>query len=143
MSSARSREFFACGAMVSLLPGGHQCPHAPAEETAMDAIVLLREDHTTVENPFKRFEMTDDDDLAEPRANAAEVIEELTAHAWAEEQVSHPAAARAAAPQTTDHIPDVRKAIGRNRFTELGDQLESDKEKTSRNVPAMSSVASR
>ncbi|MER7955775.1 hemerythrin domain-containing protein [Streptomyces sp. NPDC096030] len=158
----------------------------------MDAIVLLREDHKTVERLFKRFEKTDDDDLAERRGIADEVIEELTVHAWIEEQVFYPAA-RDAAPDTTDHIlesieehhavvwmlselktmdpaderfkakmsvlmenvrhhveeeeqewfPDVRKAMGRNRLTEVGKQLETEKGKAPRDPLAVPSAASK
>ncbi|MFF1343098.1 hemerythrin domain-containing protein [Streptomyces sp. NPDC058290] len=147
----------------------------------MDGIVLLREDHKSVERLFKRFEKTADDDLAERRTIADEVVEELTVHAWIEEQVFYPAA-RQAAPETTVHIlesieehhavvwmlselkdmdsaderfkakmsvlmenvrhhveeeeqdwfPDVRKAMGRNRLTEFGDQLEAEKKKAER-----------
>ncbi|MFI8278062.1 hemerythrin domain-containing protein [Streptomyces sp. NPDC085929] len=157
----------------------------------MDAIVLLREDHKTVEKLFKRFEKTGDDDLAERRAIVDEVIEELTVHAWIEEQVFYPAA-REAVPETTDHIlesieehhavvwmlselkdmdasderfkakmsvlaenvrhhveeeeqdwfPDVRKAMGRKRLTELGDRLEGEKKRAPRDPLAVPSAAS-
>ncbi|MCB5166503.1 hemerythrin domain-containing protein [Streptomyces bambusae] len=69
----------------------------------MDGIVMLREDHKTVERLFKRFEKTDDGDVAERRDIADEVIGELTAHAWIEEQIFYPAA-REAAPDTVDHV---------------------------------------
>lgn len=69
----------------------------------MDAIVLLRDDHKTVEKLFKQFEKTADDDTAERRRIADQVIEELTVHAWIEEQIFYPAA-REAAPDTTDHV---------------------------------------
>ncbi|MEU6934795.1 hemerythrin domain-containing protein [Streptomyces sp. NPDC046374] len=69
----------------------------------MDAIVLLREDHKTVEKLFKRFEKTSDEDTAECRRIADEVTEELTVHAWIEEKFFYPAA-REAAPDTTDHV---------------------------------------
>ncbi|MEV4193390.1 hemerythrin domain-containing protein [Streptomyces toxytricini] len=69
----------------------------------MDAIVLLREDHKTVEKLFKRFEKTGDEDTEERREIADSVIEELTAHAWIEEQIFYPAA-REAAPDTSDHV---------------------------------------
>ncbi|MFF1497284.1 hemerythrin domain-containing protein [Streptomyces sp. NPDC058304] len=69
----------------------------------MDAIVLLREDHKTVEELFKQFEKTGDEDAAERRRIADEVIEELTVHAWIEEQYFYPAA-REAAPDTEDHV---------------------------------------
>ncbi|MFF7713238.1 hemerythrin domain-containing protein [Streptomyces sp. NPDC007988] len=154
----------------------------------MDAIVLLREDHKTVEKLFKRFEKTDDDDTAERREIADQVIEELTVHAWIEEQVFYPAA-REAAPETADHVlesieehhvvvwmlseikdldpaderfkakmsvlmenvrhhveeeeqdwfPDVRKAMGRKRLTELGEQMEQEKRKAPREPLAVPS----
>ncbi|MEU5219661.1 hemerythrin domain-containing protein [Streptomyces sp. NPDC020807] len=69
----------------------------------MDAIVLLREDHKTVEKLFKGFERADDDDLRGKRELADEVIRELTTHAWIEERVFYPAA-REAAPDTKDHV---------------------------------------
>ncbi|THA51372.1 hemerythrin domain-containing protein [Streptomyces sp. A1136] len=155
----------------------------------MDAIVLLRDDHKTVEKLFKRFEKTGDDDLTERRRIVDEVIEELTVHAWIEERIFYPAA-REAAPDTTDHIlesieehhavvwmlselkgmdasderfkakmtvlmenvrhhveeeeqdwfPDVRKAMGRNRLTELGERLEAEKKKAPRDPLAVPSA---
>lgn len=158
----------------------------------MDAIVLLRDDHKTVEKLFRRFEKTGDDDVAERRTIADEVIEELTVHAWVEERIFYPAA-REAAPETTDHIlesieehhavvwmlselknmdpaderfkakmsvlmenvrhhveeeeqewfPQVRKAMGRKRLTELGDQLEAEKNKAPRDPLAVPSAASK
>ncbi|MFE2323816.1 hemerythrin domain-containing protein [Streptomyces sp. NPDC059385] len=158
----------------------------------MDAIVLLRDDHKTVEKLFKRFEKTGDDDGIERRTIVDEVIEELTVHAWVEERIFYPAA-REAAPETTDHIlesieehhavvwmlselknmdpaderfkakmsvlmenvrhhveeeeqewfPQVRKAMGRKRLTELGDQLEAEKNKAPRDPLAVPSAASK
>ncbi|WP_426361750.1 hemerythrin domain-containing protein [Streptomyces sp. E-08] len=158
----------------------------------MDAIVLLREDHKTVEKLFKRFEKTSDDDTAERRRIADEVIEELTVHAWIEERFFYPAA-REAAPDTTDHIlesieehhavvwmlseikdmdpgderfkakmtvlmeqvrhhveeeeqdwfPEVRKAMGRNRLTELGSELEAGKKQAPRHPLAVPSADSK
>jgi hemerythrin superfamily protein len=69
----------------------------------MDAIVLLKDDHKTVEKLFKAFEKADDDAHAEKRRIVDQVIEELTVHALIEEQVFYPAA-REAAPDTTDHV---------------------------------------
>ncbi|MGW8765880.1 hemerythrin domain-containing protein [Streptomyces sp. NPDC055815] len=69
----------------------------------MDGIVLLREDHKTVEKLFKGFERAGDDDLQRKRELADEVIRELTTHAWIEEKVFYPAA-REAAPDTKDHV---------------------------------------
>ncbi|MFJ4862239.1 MULTISPECIES: hemerythrin domain-containing protein [unclassified Streptomyces] len=144
----------------------------------MDGIVLLKEDHKTVEKLFKQFEKADDDAHAEKRKIADQVIDELTTHTWIEEKIFYPAA-REAAPDTKDHVlesieehhvvlwmlselkdmdaaderfdakmsvlmenvrhhveeeekewfPDVRKAMGRNRLTELGERMEAAKKK--------------
>ncbi|WP_030760982.1 hemerythrin domain-containing protein [Streptomyces griseus] len=69
----------------------------------MDGIVLLREDHKTVEKLFKEFERAGDDARDRKREIVDRVIEELTAHAWIEERIFYPAA-REAAPDTTDHV---------------------------------------
>ncbi|WP_418960799.1 hemerythrin domain-containing protein [Streptomyces tritici] len=69
----------------------------------MDGIVLLREDHKTVEKLFKEFERAGDDAHDRKRDIADEVIRELTTHAWIEERVFYPAA-RETAPETTDHV---------------------------------------
>ncbi len=69
----------------------------------MDAIVLLKEDHETVEKLFKEFEKAGDRAFATKRRIADQVIEELTAHAVIEEEVFYPAA-REAAPETADHV---------------------------------------
>lgn len=177
------------GGTDARLPVGSVC-HVEGME--MDAIVLLREDHKTVEKLFKRFERTGDDDLGERRSIVDEVIQELTVHAWIEERIFYPAA-REAAPKTTDHIlesieehhavvwmlselkdmdpaderfkakmtvlmenvrhhveeeekewfPDVRKAMGRNRLTEVGEQLEAEKSKASRDPLAVPSAAGK
>ncbi|MFF7177068.1 hemerythrin domain-containing protein [Streptomyces sp. NPDC008121] len=155
----------------------------------MDGIVLLREDHKTVEKLFKQFEKTDDDAHAERRSIVDQVIEELTVHAWIEEQIFYPAA-REGAPDTTDHIlesveehhavvwmlselkdmepaderfkakmsvlmenvrhhveeeeqewfPEVRKALGRNRLVELGDEMRKAKESAPRDPLAVPSA---
>nr|WSX47878.1 hemerythrin domain-containing protein [Streptomyces sp. NBC_00974] len=144
----------------------------------MDGIVLLKEDHKTVEKLFKQFEEAGDNAHAEKRKIADQVIEELTTHTWIEEMIFYPAA-REAAPDTKDHVlesveehhvvlwmlselkdldptderfdakmtvliesvrhhveeeekewfPDVRKAMGRNRLTELGAQMENAEKK--------------
>ncbi|MFE0736925.1 hemerythrin domain-containing protein [Streptomyces sp. NPDC058855] len=147
----------------------------------MDGIVLLREDHKTVEKLFKEFERAGEDAYRRKREIADEVIKELTAHAWIEERIFYPAA-REAAPDTKDHVlesveehhavlwmlselvdfdpederfdakmtvlmenvrhhveeeekewfPDVRKALGRNRLQELGEEMERER----KNAPA-------
>lgn len=149
-----------------------------AEEALVDGIVLLKEDHKTVEKLFKQFEEAGDNAHAEKRKIADQVIEELTTHTWIEEMIFYPAA-REAAPDTKDHVlesveehhvvlwmlselkdldptderfdakmtvliesvrhhveeeekewfPDVRKAMGRNRLTELGAQMENAEKK--------------
>ncbi|MFD9461250.1 hemerythrin domain-containing protein [Streptomyces sp. NPDC060027] len=144
----------------------------------MDGIVLLKEDHKTVEKLFKQFEKAGDKAHAEKRKIADQVIEELTTHTWIEEKIFYPAA-REAAPDTKDHVlesveehhvvlwmlselkdldpaderfdakmtvlienvrhhveeeetewfPEVRKAMGRNRLTDLGEQMAKAKQK--------------
>ncbi|MER6317026.1 hemerythrin domain-containing protein [Streptomyces sp. NPDC001581] len=142
----------------------------------MDGIVLLKEDHKTVEKLFKQFEKADEEAHSQKRKIVDQVIEELTTHAWIEERIFYPAA-REAAPDTKDHVlesveehhvvlwmlselkgldaaderfdakmsvlmenvrhhveeeekewfPDVRKAMGRNRLTELGKEMKAAK----------------
>ncbi|MEU1473564.1 hemerythrin domain-containing protein [Streptomyces sp. NPDC005761] len=144
----------------------------------MDGIVLLKEDHKTVEKLFKQFEKAGENAYAEKRRIADRVIDELTTHTWIEEKIFYPAV-REAAPDTKDDVlesveehhvmlwmlseletldpaderfdakmtvlmenvrhhveeeekewfPDVRKAMGRNRLAELGDQMEKAKKK--------------
>ncbi|MCX0243928.1 hemerythrin domain-containing protein [Streptomyces drozdowiczii] len=138
----------------------------------MDGIVLLKDDHKTVEKLFKRFEKAGDKAHAEKRKIVDRVIDELTTHTWIEEKIFYPAV-REAAPDTKDHVlesveehhvmvwllselkdldpaderfdakmtvlienvrhhveeeekewfPEVRKAMGRNRLTELGERM--------------------
>ncbi|MFE5144397.1 hemerythrin domain-containing protein [Streptomyces fagopyri] len=142
----------------------------------MDGIVLLKDDHKTVEKLFKQFEKAGEKAYAEKRRIADQVIEELTTHTFIEEKIFYPAA-REAAPDTKDHVlesveehhvvlwmlselksldaaderfdakmtvlienvrhhveeeekewfPEVRKAMGRNRLTEIGEKMEKAK----------------
>ena len=142
----------------------------------MDAIVLLKDDHKTVEKLFKQFEKAGEDATQEKRRLVDTIIQELVTHAYIEEQIFYPAA-REAAPDTKDHVlesveehhvvvwmlaelmkldasderfdakvsvlmenvrhhveeeekewfPQVRKAMGRKRLVELGEQLEKAK----------------
>jgi hemerythrin superfamily protein len=69
----------------------------------MDGIVLLKQDHKTVEGLFKQFEKAGDEAHATKRKIADQVIEELTAHAYVEEEIFYPEA-RKAVPQTEDHV---------------------------------------
>ncbi|PBC95153.1 hemerythrin HHE cation binding domain-containing protein [Streptomyces sp. Ag82_O1-15] len=144
----------------------------------MDGIVLLKEDHKTVEKLFKQLEKAGANAHAEKRKIADQVIEELTTHTWIEEKIFYPAA-READPGTKDDVlesveehhvvlwmlselkdldpaderfdakmtvlmenvrhhveeeekewfPNIRKAMGRNRLTELGEQMEAAKKK--------------
>jgi hemerythrin superfamily protein len=65
----------------------------------MDAITLLRADHKTVEQLFKRFEKAGDRAHVEKRQIVDRIIEELSVHAAIEEQVFYPVA-RATVPST-------------------------------------------
>jgi hemerythrin superfamily protein len=69
----------------------------------VDAIVLLKNDHKTVEKLFKQFEKAGDDALQQKRDLVDQIIEELSVHAYIEEQVFYPEA-RKAVPETEDHV---------------------------------------
>jgi hemerythrin superfamily protein len=67
----------------------------------MDAITLLKDDHKTVEQLFKRFEQAGDNAHVQKRQIVDRIIEELSVHAAIEEQVFYPVA-RASVPDTED-----------------------------------------
>jgi hemerythrin superfamily protein len=67
----------------------------------MDAITLLRNDHKTVEQLFKRFEKAGDGAMVEKRQIVDRIVEELSIHATIEEQLFYPVA-RATVPGTED-----------------------------------------
>jgi hemerythrin superfamily protein len=69
----------------------------------MDAIVLLKDDHKTVEKLFKKFEKTADGAHKTKRKLVDQIITELTTHAYIEEKIFYPTA-RESVPETTDHI---------------------------------------
>jgi hemerythrin superfamily protein len=69
--------------------------------TFMDAITLLRNDHETVEQLFKRFEKAGDRAYVEKRQIVDRIVEELSVHAVVEEQVLYPIA-RATVPGTEE-----------------------------------------
>jgi hemerythrin superfamily protein len=67
----------------------------------MDAITLLKNDHQTIERLFKQFEKAGDRAYATKRGIVDRIIEELSVHAAAEEQVFYPVA-RGSVPDTED-----------------------------------------
>jgi hemerythrin superfamily protein len=67
----------------------------------MDAISMLKDDHKTVEQLFKRFEKAGDRAHVEKREIVDRIIEELSVHAAVEEQCFYPVA-RAVVPGTED-----------------------------------------
>ncbi|MDQ2677576.1 MAG: hemerythrin domain-containing protein [Actinomycetota bacterium] len=67
----------------------------------MDAITLLKNDHKTVEDLFRRFEQAGDRAYVEKRRLVDRMIEELSRHAAVEEQLFYPAT-RATVPDTED-----------------------------------------
>ena len=69
----------------------------------MDAIVLLKDDHKTVEKLFKEFEKAGGRAFKTRQQLVQKIIEELTVHAYIEEEIFYPTA-RAAVPETTDHV---------------------------------------
>ncbi|MFI5614103.1 hemerythrin domain-containing protein [Amycolatopsis sp. NPDC051903] len=60
-----------------------------------DAIVLLKDDHKTVESLFKQFEKAGEKAYKEKRRLVDSMIEELTIHAYIEEEIFYPAAREA------------------------------------------------
>ena len=69
----------------------------------MDAIVLLKDDHKTVEQLFKRFEKAGERAYKEKQHVVEQIIHELTTHAYIEEEIFYPAA-RQDVPETKDHV---------------------------------------
>ena len=69
----------------------------------MDAITLLKDDHRTVEQLFKRFEQAGERAHVRKRQIVDRIIEELSVHAAIEEQVFYPVA-RAAVQDTEDMV---------------------------------------
>ena len=67
----------------------------------MDAITLLRNDHKSVEQLFKRYEKAGDRALVEKREVVDRIIEELSIHASIEEQLFYPVT-RATVPGLDD-----------------------------------------
>ncbi|NBD14415.1 hemerythrin domain-containing protein [Corallococcus silvisoli] len=57
----------------------------------MDAIMLLKADHKTVEQLFRKFEKAGDHALAHKRRLVEQMVRELSVHAAIEEQVFYPA----------------------------------------------------
>ena len=68
-----------------------------------DAIVLLKNDHKTVEKLFKQFEKLGDGAKVTKRKVVDEIIKELSTHAAIEEQHFYPAI-RAKAPDVSDEV---------------------------------------
>ena len=58
----------------------------------MDAIVLLKDDHKTVEGLFKKFEQAGEKAYAEKRRIVDKFTKELVTHAHIEEELFYPAA---------------------------------------------------
>ena len=70
----------------------------------MDAIVLLKEDHKTVNGLFKEFEKIKETGSATQRRSLVDsILKELTTHAYIEETIFYPAA-REAVPEANDHV---------------------------------------
>jgi hemerythrin superfamily protein len=68
-----------------------------------DAIVLLKDDHKTVEKLFKKFEGLGDAAWKSKRAVVDDIIKELSIHAAIEETVFYPAV-RKALPDVADDV---------------------------------------
>jgi hemerythrin-like domain-containing protein len=69
----------------------------------MDAITLLKEDHATVKDLFKKFETAGDNAHKTKRQIVDRIIEELAVHSAIEEQVFYPAV-RSAVEEAEDEV---------------------------------------
>jgi hemerythrin superfamily protein len=69
----------------------------------MDAIMLLKQDHKTVEGLFRRFEQAGDRAYTTKRRLVDKMIEELSVHSSIEETVFYPAT-REARQETEDEV---------------------------------------
>src|SRR5947207_12149006 len=69
----------------------------------MDAITMLKDDHRTVEQLFKRFEKAGDNAFVEKRRIVDSIIEGLSVHAAIEEQLFYPVV-RATVRRTDDTV---------------------------------------
>ncbi|HUR09629.1 MAG TPA: hemerythrin domain-containing protein, partial [Nonomuraea sp.] len=66
-------------------------------------IVLLKDDHKTVEELFKKFEKAGEKAYADKRRIVDQITKELVTHAYIEEELFYPTA-RAKVPETSDHV---------------------------------------
>jgi hemerythrin superfamily protein len=71
----------------------------------MDAITLLREDHDNVRKLFTRFEQAGDNAHKEKKEIVDKIIEELTVHAYIEEEFFYPTVAKLE-PQGSGEEPE-------------------------------------
>ncbi|MEU6739803.1 MULTISPECIES: hemerythrin domain-containing protein [Streptosporangium] len=69
----------------------------------MDAIVLLKDDHKTVEKLFKEFEQAGETAYKKKQEIVEKISQELCEHAYIEEAIFYPEA-RAEVPDTSDHV---------------------------------------
>jgi hemerythrin superfamily protein len=71
----------------------------------MDAIVLLKDDHKTVEKLFKDYEKLQKSEgtPAAKKRVVDQIVKELTTHAYIEETIFYPTA-REAVPETAEHV---------------------------------------
>lgn len=97
------------------------------ETVSEDAISLLKADHRHVEDLLKKFEKAKDEDTQ--AEIAAQICEELTAHAQVEEEIFYPAV-REAMPELEDLLDEalvehgsVKQLIADIEELEAGDPL--------------------
>jgi hemerythrin superfamily protein len=69
------------------------------------AIQMLKDDHKTVDDLFKRYEQAGEEATEEKRQIRDQVVEELSIHAYIEERVFYPAT-RAARQETEDMVKE-------------------------------------
>ena len=75
----------------------------------MDAITLLKEDHSTVKDLFRRFESAGDNAVEAKRDIVDRIIEELSVHSAIEEQLFYPAVRSAVAHAEDDVLESLEE----------------------------------
>ena len=79
-------------------------PVPPGYRAAMNAITLLKNDHKTVEDLFKRFEKLGPRALKTKQDVVARIVRELSIHATVEEMILYPAIRDAVEKGDTDNV---------------------------------------
>src|SRR6266550_3896489 len=106
----------------------------PGYRAAMNAITLLKNDHKTVEDLFRRFEKLGPRAVKSKQDVVERIVRELSIHAAIEEMLFYPAIREVVEAGDVDDMvlesleehhlfPKVNKLLGRQRLDELGEAM--------------------